>query len=101
MTINFIRSFYWLIGIQSIDLSEVFCSKIRDYTMVFNATFNNIAVTTWWSVLLMEDIGVPGENHWPAKGHRQNLSDNVVSSTNRLSVIRTHNFNDDMHWLHR
>jgi hypothetical protein len=37
--------------------------------MVFNATFNNISVISWWSVLLMEDIGVPGENHRPAASH--------------------------------
>ena len=30
--------------------------------MVFNATFNNIAVISWWSVLLVEETGVPGEN---------------------------------------
>ena len=29
--------------------------------MVFNATFNIIAVISWWSVLLMEGTGVPGE----------------------------------------
>jgi len=31
--------------------------------MVFNATFNNISVISWWSVLLVEETGVPGENH--------------------------------------
>jgi hypothetical protein len=31
--------------------------------MVFNATFNNISVTLWPSVLLVEETGVPGENH--------------------------------------
>jgi hypothetical protein len=31
--------------------------------MVFNATFNNISVITWWSVLLVEETGVPVENH--------------------------------------
>jgi hypothetical protein len=30
---------------------------------VFNATFNNISVLEWQSVLLVEEIGVPGENH--------------------------------------
>ena len=30
---------------------------------VFNATFNNISVISWWSVLLVEEIGVPRENH--------------------------------------
>ena len=31
--------------------------------MVFNATFNNISVISWWSVLLVEEAGVPRENH--------------------------------------
>ncbi len=34
--------------------------------MVFNATFNNISVISWQSVLLVEEPGVPGENHGPA-----------------------------------
>ena len=29
--------------------------------MVFNATFNNISVISWRSVLLVEETGVPGE----------------------------------------
>jgi hypothetical protein len=33
--------------------------------MVFNATFNNISVISWQSVLLVEEIGVPGEDHRP------------------------------------
>jgi hypothetical protein len=33
---------------------------------VFNATFNNIsAISTWWPVLVVEEAGVPGENHRP------------------------------------
>ena len=31
--------------------------------MVFNATFNNISVILWLSVLLVEETRVPGENH--------------------------------------
>ena len=31
--------------------------------LVFHATFNNISVISWWSVLLVEETGVPGENH--------------------------------------
>ena len=37
--------------------------------MVLNATFNNISVISWWSVLLVEETGVPGENHRPAASH--------------------------------
>jgi hypothetical protein len=31
--------------------------------MVFNASFNNISITTWRSVLFVEETGVTGENH--------------------------------------
>ena len=31
--------------------------------MVFNATLNNISVMSWQSVLLVEETGVPRENH--------------------------------------
>jgi hypothetical protein len=31
--------------------------------MVLNAIFNHISVILWRSVLLMEESGVPGENH--------------------------------------
>jgi hypothetical protein len=43
--------------------------------MVFNATFN-ISVKSWRSFLLMEETGVPGENHQPATSLRelQNVS---------------------------
>jgi len=37
--------------------------------MVFNATFNNISTVLWRSVLLVEETGVPGENHRPAASH--------------------------------
>jgi hypothetical protein len=33
--------------------------------MVFNATYNNISVISWWSVLLVEETGVLGENNRP------------------------------------
>ena len=49
--------------------------------MVFNATFNNISVISWQSVLLVEETRVPGENHRPVASHWQTLSYNIVSST--------------------
>ena len=48
--------------------------------MVLNATFNNISAISWWPVLLVEETGVPEENHWPVASH---LSHNVGSSTPR------------------
>jgi hypothetical protein len=41
----------------------------RVNVMVFNATFNNMSVASWWSVLLVEEIVVHGENHRPAVSH--------------------------------
>jgi hypothetical protein len=35
---------------------------IRVSVMVFNATLNNISVISWWSVLLMEETGLPEKN---------------------------------------
>jgi hypothetical protein len=48
--------------------------------MVFNATFNNISVISWQSVLLTE---LAGENHPHVVSYCQTLSHNVVSSTPR------------------
>jgi hypothetical protein len=50
-------------------------SMVRIKVMVFNTTFNNIPVISWWSVLLVEETGVPGENL--SEFHK------VVSSTPR------------------
>jgi len=36
--------------------------KVRGRVMVSMATFNNISVISWRSVLLVEKSGVPGEN---------------------------------------
>ena len=45
--------------------------------MMFNITLN-IPIM---SFLLVEEIGVPEENHWPVTSHQQTLSHNVISST--------------------
>ena len=51
------------------------------YGMVFDTTINIISVISWQSVLLVEETGVPRENHQPVESHWQTLSHNVVSST--------------------
>ena len=50
---------------------------------VFNATFNNISVISWRSVLFAEETGVPGENPRPVTFNWQTFSHNVVSCTPR------------------
>ena len=62
--------------------------------MVFKATFNNNSAISCRSVLLVEETGVPGEDHRPTASCRQTLAHNVVSSMN---VVRTHNLGGDMH----
>ena len=43
--------------------------KNRVRVKVLNTTFNNISVISWWSVLLVEETGVPGEYHRPVASH--------------------------------
>jgi hypothetical protein len=61
--------------------------------MVFNATFSNILVISWRSVLLVEETGVPGEYHRPVSSKKlvypEKITDQSqspgtpVSSTNK------------------
>ena len=43
--------------------------------------FNNISVVSWWSVLLVEETRVPGENHRPAASHLQTITLTLAHST--------------------
>ena len=63
--------------------------------MVFNATFNTILVLLWRSILLVEETGVPRENHRPVASHWHTLSHNVVSS------IPCHELDSIYNWFHR
>jgi hypothetical protein len=98
----------WLLPPKLLMLGESFsiswyilCGyKIRFRFIAFNATFNNISVLSWRSVLLVEETRVPRENR-PAASHWQSLSHKVVSSSPRLRGVRTHNISGDRHRLHK
>ena len=55
--------------------------------MVFNATFNNMSVRPWWSVLFVEQTGVSGENLRPGA-----VTDKLYHG------IRIHNFSGERYW---
>jgi len=69
--------------------------------MVLSATFNKISVIMGRSALLLEETGVPGENHRPVASHWQTLSHNVVSSTLYHERDSNSKLSGDWHWLHR
>jgi len=55
----------------------------RVMAMMPNEIFNNISVMSWWSVLLVDETGIPGRNHRPNTSQWQTLSHKVASSTPR------------------
>ena len=65
-------------------------TRFRLRFTVFNATFNNISVISWRSVLFLEEIGVLGKKtHWPVESHWQTFSYYVVSSNNNSKTKKS------------
>ena len=54
------RSLISIRKLLPVSVSEI--ERRVGWIIVFNATFNNISVISWRSVLLVEETGLPGEN---------------------------------------
>ena len=76
-----IQSLVWFMVVFGTDC-QLYFTQDNDcwlvWFMVFNATFNNISVISWGSVLLEEEAG---ENNRPVASHWQPFSHNVVEYT--------------------
>jgi hypothetical protein len=48
---------------QNVKLITMTDNVLVDSFLVFNATFSNISAISWRPVLVVEEAGVPGENH--------------------------------------
>jgi hypothetical protein len=65
------KLFFWLCYSNTVtplsDLSIFFLAfRLIDFDFwCFNATFSNISTISWRTVLVVEEAGVPGENHRP------------------------------------
>ena len=53
-----------------IKTSNLFLSYRFDLIFVLNATFSNISAVSWQPVLVVEEAGVPCENHRPWASNR-------------------------------
>ena len=71
--------------------------KICVMVMIFNATFNNISAISWQSVFMVEETGVPRENHKPAASH---LQSSTPLHERDLSQVTDKLYHIMLYWVH-
>ena len=69
--------------------------KVIERFMVLNATVNNISAISWWSALLVEETGVPKENHDLSQVTDKLYHKMFYRVYLTMSEIQTHNFSGD------
>ena len=66
--------------------------------MVFNATFNNISVISWWSLLLVEETRVPEDKTIDLPQVTDKLYHIMLSRVHlAINGVQTYNFSGDRH----
>ena len=66
--------------------------------MVFNATFNNISVISWWSLLLVEETRVPEDKTIDLPQVTDKLYHIMLYRVHlAINGVQTYNFSGDRH----